>query len=79
MKWYVLFIESKPCDDVYEETHPDWVPTIFKSMNHSATNKSRYNRVQKRIAIKEKNNQNWNKLELLLFYKSTIIVSSRFQ
>jgi len=24
MKWYVLFIESKPCYDVYEETHPDW-------------------------------------------------------
>jgi hypothetical protein len=33
MKWYVLFIESKPCDDVYEETHLDCAPTIFKSMN----------------------------------------------
>ena len=33
MKLYALFIESKPCDDEYEETHLDWAPTIFKSMN----------------------------------------------
>ena len=49
-----MFITGKPCDDVYEETHPDWASTIFKSMNHSATNVSRYNRVQKRLAVKGK-------------------------
>ncbi|KAK4006279.1 hypothetical protein OUZ56_011433 [Daphnia magna] len=47
-------VTSKPCDDVYEETHPDWAPTIFKFKNHSATNVSRYNRVKKRLAVNEK-------------------------
>ncbi|KAK4028216.1 hypothetical protein OUZ56_017496 [Daphnia magna] len=35
-------VTSKPCYDVYEETHPDWAPTIFKFMSHSATNVSCY-------------------------------------
>ena len=48
-------------------------------MNHSATNNSRYKRVQKRLAIKEKTIETGIKLELLLCYKLTIIVSSRFQ
>ncbi|KAK4027374.1 hypothetical protein OUZ56_016386 [Daphnia magna] len=47
-------VTSQPCDDVYEETHPDWAPTIFKFMSPSATNVSRYNRVKKRLAVNEK-------------------------
>ncbi|KAK4027918.1 hypothetical protein OUZ56_017059 [Daphnia magna] len=62
----ILAITSKPCDDVYEETHPDWAPTIFKSMNHSATKVSRYNRVKKRLAVNEKPIETGIKHELFM-------------
>ena len=65
--------------DEYEETHLDWAPNIFKSMNTVQQMSLYLQQSTKETCYKKNTIETGIKLELLLCYKFTIIESWRFQ
>lgn len=83
MSLCVMFvIPGKPCKDSFEETHPDWAPTIFPCvLPTSATPKNveRSNRIKKRKALCALTTQSLDSImedsTLLVYYKTYIQVT----